>query len=227
MKILTWNCNMNFSADFPALQNSEADVLFIQECEKVPRDYFEGFDFHWVGKNDNKGLGVLTRGPSKFPQDIYRSDFIYFIPVIYRDIFVLGAWAFNGRAQKFGSESSGYFLDVLSYYGEQIRASEKVIIAGDFNNGPQWDTPGHRNNFMGIDEALNKLGLFSAYHVSKSEEFGKESSSTYFHQRNPDKPFHIDYIYSNLKSIKSVEVGSFSDWSKLSDHVPVIAEFQD
>ena len=218
---------MNFRTVFSALQNSEADVLFIQECEKVPRDSFEGFDFHWVGQNDRKGLGILTRGPSKFPLDIYRSDFIYFMPVIYRDIFVLGAWAFNGRAQKFGAESSGYFLDVLDHYGEQIQSSEKVIVAGDFNNGPQWDTPGHRNNFVGIDEALNKFGLFSAYHVSKSEEFGKESSPTYFHQRNLDKPFHIDYIYSNLKPIKSVEVGLFSDWSKFSDHVPVIAEYQD
>jgi endonuclease/exonuclease/phosphatase family metal-dependent hydrolase len=180
-----------------------------------------------VGQNDKKGLGVLTRGSSEFPQEIYRSNFIYFIPVIYKGIFTLGAWAFNGRAQRFGAESSGYFLDALDHYGEQIRSSEKVIIAGDFNNGPQWDTPGHRNNFVGIDDALNKLGLFSAYHVSKSEDFGEESYPTYFHQRNLDKPFHIDYIYSNLKPIKSVEVGSFSDWSTFSDHVPVTAEFQD
>jgi exodeoxyribonuclease-3 len=217
---------MSFRTDFSALHNSDADVLFIQECEKVPRDHFEGFDFHWVGHNDKKGLGVLTRGPSKFPQEIYRSDFIYFIPVVYRDIFILGAWAFNGRAQKFGADSSGYFLDVLEHYSENIRSSEKVVIAGDFNNGPQWDIPGHRNNFVEINRALNKLGLYSAYHVSKSEEFGKESSPTYFHQRNPQKPFHIDYVYSNVNPIKSVEVGSFSDWLKLSDHVPLTVTFE-
>jgi exonuclease III len=226
MKILTWNCNMSFRTDFSALQNSDADVLFIQECEQVPRDHFEGFDFHWVGQNNKKGLGVLTRGPSKFPQEIYRSDFIYFIPVVYRDIFILGAWAFNGRAQKFGADSSGYFLDVLEHYSENIRSSEKVVIAGDFNNGPQWDIPGHRNNFVDINRVLNEFGLYSAYHVSKSEEFGKETSPTYFHQRNPQKPFHIDYVYSNLSPIKSVEVGSFSDWSKKSDHVPLIVTFE-
>ena len=227
MKILTWNCNMNFKSDFLALHSSDVDVLLIQECEKVPRDHFEGFDFHWVGQNDQKGLGVLTRGASKFPQEIYRSDFIYFMPVLYQDYFILGAWAFNGRAQKFGVKSSGYFLDVLEHYREHIRASKKVIIAGDFNNGPQWDTPGHRNNFMGIDEALSNLGLFSAYHLSKSEEFGKESLPTHFHQRNVNKPFHIDYIYSNLKPIKPVEVGLFEDWSMFSDLVPVTAEFKD
>ncbi len=217
---------MSFRTDFSALQNSDADVLFIQECEQVPRDHFEGFDFHWVGQNNKKGLGVLTRGPSKFPQEIYRSDFIYFIPVVYRDIFILGAWAFNGRAQKFGADSSGYFLDVLEHYSEKIRSSEKVVIAGDFNNGPQWDIPGHRNNFVEINRALNELGLYSAYHVSKSEEFGKETSPTYFHRRNPQKPFHIDYVYSNLNPIKSVEVGSFSDWLKLSDHVPLTVTFE-
>jgi len=216
---------MNFKSDFSALQTSDTDVLLVQECEKTPRDYYEGFDFHWVGQNEKKGLGVLTKGPSKFPQEIYRSDFVYFIPVMFKDYFILGAWAFNGRAQKFGAESSGYFLDVLDHYSERIRSSEKVVIAGDFNNGPQWDTPGHRNNFTGIDTALNELGLYSAYHLSTSEEFGKEASPTYFHQRNPEKPFHIDYVYSNLKSIKSVEAGSFSDWSKLSDHVPLTVEF--
>jgi exonuclease III len=227
LKILSWNCNLKLQEKFQRIRNFDADIILIQECEKLASNHFDGFDFHWVGQNDKKGLGVLTRGSSEFPQEIYRSDFIYFIPVIYKGIFTLGAWAFNGRAQKFGAESSGYFLDALDHYGEQIRSSEKVIIAGDFNNGPQWDTPGHRNNFVGIDDELNKLGLFSAYHVSKSEEFGKESSPTYFHQKNLDKPFHIDYIYSNLKPSKSVEVGLFSDWSKFSDHVPVIAEFQD
>jgi len=216
---------MNFNSDFSTLKNLDADVLIIQECEKVSRNYFDGFDFHWVGRNERKGLGVLTRGASTFSEEIYRSDLIYFIPIRYKDFFILGAWAFNGRAQKFGSEASGYFLDVMDHYSKHIETSDKVVVAGDFNNGPQWDTPGHRNNFVGIDHRLNELGLSSAYHASFSEEFGKETSSTYFHQRNPQKPFHIDYIYSNLKPIEPVVVGNFMDWSKFSDHVPVIAEF--
>jgi adenine specific DNA methylase Mod len=109
-----------------------------------------------------------------------------------------------------------------------IKASSNPgdLVAGDFNNGPQWDVPGHPNNFVGINEALNSLGLYSAYHQLHTEEFGMETQATYFHQRNSNKPFHIDYIYSNLKPIKSVEVGSFSEWSNLSDHVPVTVEFE-
>ena len=217
---------MKFKGDFSSLKNSDADILFIQECEKVPRDYFQGFDFHWVGQNERKGLGVLTKGDSKFPQDIYSSKFVYFLPVVFRDTLVLGTWAFNGRAKKFGENASGYFLEVLKHYGDWIKSSSNVIVAGDFNNGPQWDVSGHPNNFVDINAALNRLGLKSAYHSYFSEDFGQESSHTYFHQRNPGKPFHIDYIYSNFKNVKSVRVEPFSEWSHLSDHVPLTAELE-
>jgi exonuclease III len=212
---------MNFELKFSAVQSFEADIMLIQECEKFSRYHFEGFDFHWVGENSKKGLGVLTRGASEIPHEIYRADFIYFIPVEYEDLFILGVWAFNGRAQKISAQSSGYFLDALDHYSEKIQASNKVLIAGDFNNGPQWDIPGHRNNFASIDNALNILGLHSAYHISTLEEFGKETSPTYFHQRNLEKSFHIDYVYANRNLLNSVEVGSYFDWCELSDHVPV------
>jgi exonuclease III len=214
---------MKFKSDFSALKNSDTDIFFIQECEKVPRDHFPGFDFHWVGQNEKKGLGVLTKGDSKFPQNIYSSKFIYFLPVVFQETLILGTWAFNGRAKKFGEESSGYFLEVLQHYGDWIKSSNQVVIAGDFNNGPQWDVAGHPNNFADINIALNNLGLKSAYHSYFSEEYGQETRQTHFHQRNPDKPFHIDYIYSNFKNVDSVEVGKFLEWSHLSDHVPMTA----
>jgi exonuclease III len=225
MKILTWNCNLNFSKDYSAINRLGADILFIQECEKLPRDNFEGFDFHWIGNNNKKGLGVLTKGPSEFLEDLYRPDFVYFQPVVFQEFHLLGVWAFNGRAQKFGEDKSGYFLDALDHYVPWIKTTSKVIIAGDFNNGPAWDVPGHRNNFVEINTALNELGLHSAYHQSKSEAFGNESQATHFHQRNPDKPFHIDYIYSDLTLSSPVEVGSFAEWSPFSDHVPLMVDF--
>jgi endonuclease/exonuclease/phosphatase family metal-dependent hydrolase len=214
---------MKFKSDFSVLKNFYADILFIQECEKVPRNHFPGFDFHWIGQNEKKGLGVLTKGDSKFPQDIYSSKFVYFLPVVFQETLILGTWSFNGRAKKFDEGLSGYFLEVLEHYGDWIKSSKQVVIAGDFNNGPQWDVAGHPNNFADINIALNNLGLKSAYHSYFSEEHGQETRQTHFHQRNPDKPFHIDYIYSNFKKVDSVEVGKFLEWSHLSDHVPMTA----
>jgi len=35
MKILTWNCNQGISDDFSAIKDFDADVVIIQECEKL------------------------------------------------------------------------------------------------------------------------------------------------------------------------------------------------
>ena len=203
----------------------EADIMCIQECEELPGDTFDGFKFHWVGNNKNKGLGILTKRSSEFLGDVYKSEFVYFSPVAQGDILVLGVWAFNGRAKKFSNESSGYFLDAFDYYRDTILSFQNVLVLGDFNNGPKWDKPGHRNNFSDINIALNEIGLVSLYHKITGEEFGKEKKATYFHHKNFQKPFHIDYIYSNLDTCKSVSLGNSSEWLNFSDHIPLSADF--
>lgn len=225
MRTLTWNCNMRFKELAAKVADLDADIVCIQECEELPRDAFDGFEFHWVGNNKNKGLAVLTKGSSKFLEDIYRPNFVYFLPVAQEDLLVLGVWAFNGRAKKFSAESSGNFLDAIDHYRATIQSFRKVVVLGDFNNGPQWDKPGHRNNFEGINAALNHLGLVSAYHLSRKEDFGKEKLATYFHHKKSDNGFHIDYIYSNFGTPLKVDVGLFSEWSQSSDHVPLSAQF--
>jgi endonuclease/exonuclease/phosphatase family metal-dependent hydrolase len=226
MRVVTWNCNLQLAAKFSSILALDADIYFLQECENLPSDHFPGFTFHWGGNTERKGLGILTKEQSEFYDASYNPSLTYFLPVKIDDLLLINVWAFNGRASKFGEDSSGYLLDALNHYKELIKGSAHLIVAGDFNNGPQWDRPGHKNNFKDINQSLNELGLHSAYHQFSGESFGEESKGTHFHQRNPDKPFHIDYIYSTLNAIRSVEVGSFSDWSKFSDHVPVTAEFQ-
>lgn len=216
---------MGFKELVPKVIPLEADIMCIQECEELPGDTFDGFKFHWVGNNKNKGLGILTKRSSEFLGDVYKSEFVYFSPVAQGDIFVLGVWAFNGRAKKFSADSSGYFLDALDHYRETILSFKKVLVLGDFNNGPQWDKPGHRNNFSGINVALNELGLLSLYHQLTGDEFGKERLATYYHHKKQNMPFHIDYIYSNLNTCRKFETGLYEDWSIHSDHVPLIAEF--
>ena len=216
---------MGFKGLAPKVIALEADIMCIQECEEISSDAFEGFQFHWVGNNRNKGLGILTKGSSEFLGDVYKSKFVYFSPVAQGDLLVLGVWAFNGRATKFSADSSGYFLDALDHYRETILSFQKVLVLGDFNNGPQWDKPGHRNNFSGINLALNELGLVSLYHQLAGEEFGKESLATYYHHKKQDKQFHIDYIYSNLETCKSVNLGNSPEWLTSSDHMPLTADF--
>ena len=216
---------MSFRKDFEAIKDSDADIIFIQECEELPQEYFPGYEYHWVGNNQRKGLGILTKGPSRLANEVYSSNFIYFLPVVFNDIYLLGAWSFNHRAKKFGDEMSGYFLEVLDHYKDWINQSSEVVIAGDFNNGPQWDKARNPNNFVDINVALENLGLKSTYHGHTGEEFGSESKHTYFHQRKVEQKYHIDYIYSKNKDVETVEIGNFQDWSHLSDHVPLITTF--
>ena len=40
MKIVTWNCNLNFANKFEHLESMDADICIIQECERLKEDYF-------------------------------------------------------------------------------------------------------------------------------------------------------------------------------------------
>jgi exodeoxyribonuclease III len=226
MKIITWNCNLSFVTKVDRVSEFSADIYVIQECENLPKDFFPGFTFHWVGNNERKGLGILTNGNSDFVADSYNADLTYFLPIMFRDHLVIGVWAFNGRASKFSENASGFFLDALDHYRDLIKKVDKVIIAGDFNNGPQWDKPGNRNNFEVINKSLNELGLYSSYHEITKEKFGKESLATHFHQRNLEKPFHIDYVFSGRDSVLTSGIEDAEKWLDVSDHVPVLAEFR-
>jgi exonuclease III len=225
MKILTWNCNQGIGNDFSAIKDFDADVVIIQECEKLDKNSFEGYSSHWIGTNDRKGLAVLTRAKSEFQTELFNDALIYFLPVSYQDTAILGVWAFNRRATRKLEGSSGFPIDAINHYKDWLKSHKNMIVAGDFNNGPRWDRSGSKNNFHTFNSQFNDLGLYSAYHSLSGELAGQETKPTYFHQRNSEKGFHIDYIFSNLSGKGKVEIGDFKDWSKLSDHVPVVSEY--
>jgi exonuclease III len=225
MKVLTWNCNLVFRKDFELIRHFDSDIIVIQECEKLDLDQFDGYKSHWIGMNDSKGLAVLTKGESTFPSDLFRSDLVYFLPISFGDTAVLGVWAFNGRAGDKIPNSSGYVLDALSHYDEWINSHKNIVIAGDFNNAPRFDKSGHINNFADINTRISDLGLKSAYHDFFNETFGEESKFTHFHQKNPDRGFHIDYIFSNFEKSELVKVGDLEEWISVSDHLPIYCKF--
>ena len=224
MRVLTWNCNLNFREDFHSIKNLNADVMIIQECENLDLSSFEGYLFHWIGESKNKGLAVLTKSDSFLSNDVFNKDLIYFLPVTLGKTAILGVWAFNHRAKNKNPNGSGYILDALKHYERWLTSHTNFIVAGDFNNGPQWDKLGSSNNFFDINLKLNSLNLKSSYHIFSNEDFGVETKFTHFHQKNSSKGFHIDYIYSNFKNIGLHKVEDFNLWRNLSDHVPIYAD---
>ena len=107
---------------------------------------------------------------------------------------------------------------------------DDLVVAGDFNNNPQWDKPNGPNNMARISQELLKRGLVSLYHHGTGLSFGAETQGTYWHYRDQMKSYHIDYIFvptAWLKNMVSFDIGSFDDWCApgLSDHAPLSAEF--
>jgi len=78
-------------------------------------------------------------------------------------------------------------------------------------------------------EITDALGLVSAYHNFFHEDFGKETRPTYFHQGKKENPFHLDYCFLPkewIPMIDRVEVGKYSEWGQISDHVPLIVDLK-
>jgi hypothetical protein len=184
-----------------------------------------GKQLFWMGRNEAKGLAIIVKGDSSRPVANINNDLIYFLPIQTQFGLIVGTWAFNRRARKFGSMCSGNLADVLKFYEPSISSNSQAIISGDFNNGPQWDfTSFHINNFRHLNSELSNSDFISSYHNFTNEKFGAENSDTYFHHRNQEKGFHIDYVYTKGYEVLNCTVGSYADWHLISDHVPVISE---
>jgi exonuclease III len=225
MKIVTWNCNLNLAKKYEYIESFGADVAIIQECENLKEDYFSGRKFFWTGRIENKGLGILIKNDSASIHPSINHNLINFLPIQSDELKILGVWAYNHRAVKFGHEVSGNTSDAIKHYMKWLSAgSNPCLFGGDFNNSIIWDKRNNDNNFQNINSTLTGLGFKSAYHAYTGDSFGKEHKTTFFHTKKESKKYHIDYLYTKSLDVKSVNVGKYQDWIKLSDHCPMIIE---
>ncbi|MDA7856357.1 endonuclease/exonuclease/phosphatase family protein [Gammaproteobacteria bacterium] len=226
MKIISWNCNLKFAKKFEAIEGFKPDICFIQECEDLPIDFFPGYQYFWTGRNDKKGLGILTKDKTASVNKNHNSKLINFLPVNSHGMNLLGVWAYNHRAARFGSGFNGNTIDAIGFYRSWLKESDQALVAGDFNNSVIWDKPNNRNNFVEINSELNKIGLKSAYHNLTGEVFGEEAKGTLFHTKKESKKYHIDYIYTKAPDCEKLDIGLYADWIKLSDHVPLFVNLK-
>lgn len=65
MKIVTWNCGGALRKKCQILDDLNADILVVQECEdpaQSTRNYKEwAGDYVWLGENRHTGLGIFSR----------------------------------------------------------------------------------------------------------------------------------------------------------------------
>ena len=96
MRVVTWNCNGAFRKKYHAIENFQADILVIQECEdpapstKKYQDW--AGDYLWKGKNKNKGIGVFAKGGLEVKELNWNDDGLEsFLPCRIGDMFNLVA----------------------------------------------------------------------------------------------------------------------------------------
>ena len=224
MRIVSWNCCLKLAAKYDHVAQLKPDILVVQECEQQPSDFFPEAHYHWAGHDNRKGLGILTYEDNAKIDPFFNPELDYFLPLTFETgLKVLGVWSFTHRAEKrFGVGHNGHVSDALNYYGDWLRDSDQAIVAGDFNNSVIWDKGNKESNFCQTNQQLVSMGFFSSYHSTRAETFGRETTSTLFHTKNELKPYHIDYVY--LKGLKAadIEIGSYKDWIRYSDHMPLV-----
>jgi exonuclease III len=231
MKIVSWNCNGAFRRKYAQIDELQADVVIIQECENpasIGGDYEIWADqYAWAGGNKNKGFAVFAKnGHAITPLDWSSEGLMQFLPVRINDEFdILAVWTKQNPKTAF--RYIGQFWKYLQL--NKLKLSTSSLICGDFNSNKIWDKRGRVWNHTECVKELDDSGFISLYHIVANEPQGSESRPTIFLHRNPLKPYHIDYAFAHRDRIPNdwsgLVIGEPSHWLQFSDHMPVIVSF--
>lgn len=235
MKIITWNCNGALRKKFEYLLDYEADIHVIQECENPVETkhtaYKNWAENHlWIGDTKNKGIGIFANNSIQLDKlnwsDNYEGQKVkHFLPCRINHAFdLLAVWTHKNNAPTFG-----YIGQLWKYLQVNKSNFNKSIILGDFNSNIFWDKRSRWWNHSDVVREFKEIGIESLYHKYWNEEQGQETRHTLFLQKNLEKPYHIDYVFGSVdfqKGLKRMEVGGVKQWLMISDHMPIICEFE-
>jgi exodeoxyribonuclease III len=224
MRILTWNCNRGpVATKLPLLALLKPSISILQEC---PRPKEDDPSTLWFGDNPRLGIAVVASPGYCISRVPARDAPRYNIPIQVTgptSFLLLAVWAKTDLHFRY---VKGVIRAVECY--SDLIAAQPTIIAGDFNSNKIWDfkRPAHLNH-SGLVRNLAELGLVSAYHYFHGEEQGAESRHTLYLLKKPARQYHIDYCFvpeSWAARIKSVDVGSYEEWIRFSDHCPLVVD---
>ena len=235
MRLIAWNCNMAFRKKLAVVLSESPDILVISESESpekfiLTEDIPVPNDSVWFGDNPHKGIGVYTYNGFTIQKiKAYNPEFRYVIPLLISnheiEFVLLAIWC---QKPVTNDNYGTHTWQAINYYTTLLK-NEKVIIAGDLNSNTIWDKPNREANHSNIVNRLEKKGIKSTYHVFKQEKQGEEKCPTLFLHRNVLKPYHIDFCFGSeyfIQRLQNVTVGKHEDWTKHSDHTPVIVDFE-
>ncbi len=226
LRLVSWNVCDGFRSKFGHLERLRPDVAILQEVRPDCLRYAALHEnSHWIGDAGQKGMAIIGyNGWQLSPLAAVAER--WFMPVLAEKhgaaVIIVAVWVDSLQ------ECVPPTLRAL----EQLRpviASRPAILAGDFNQSIALDRkrgPGRR--FADVLRVMQELGLESAWHSSRQEEHGKETSATLYWQWNQAKPFHIDFAFASASlNVESATLGTFDQYvgGKISDHVPLVVDY--
>lgn len=253
MRIITWNClgvwkndQTGFQKKKDAVLELEPDVLVVPECEPLEKITFPEncmpTDQDRIGiDGQDRGLAVFCFGGFRLERlDCYDPDIKLFLPLrVFKgdlSLTLLAAWALKEP----NDNNNSAYLDIVARgvnHYSPLFDREKMLFLGDFNTpGADNDlsAPKPNNRFLKrhleIVEILSQKGIKSLFHEKNKIEHGKElkTDATLYHNSDLSKPFHCDYCFASadmMNCLKAVEIGNPEVWLPLSDHMPLIVDF--
>ncbi len=211
------------------------DILIVQECEHpdkllFPKRIRKPTYMLWFGNNKNKGLGIFSYSAFRFTVlDNHNQELQMIIPISVTggdfDFRLFAIWANNP------TDEDGQYVEQVwkaIHHYDSLLSHTKTIIAGDFNSNAIWDRKRREGNHSNVIKFLENKKIFSAYHLHYKQAQGTEKHPTVYMYRHKDKPYHIDYCFVSAdlaERLQSVKIGSYDFWTKHSDHVPLIINF--
>lgn len=216
MKIIAYNIHHCTQEKVDRLLRREADIYLLPElCNPSQLRIPDGYASFWTGDIDIKGLGILWRRElnGRVPSWFNPAQ-RYFIPLIICGKLIMAAWPTRRPC----NAPKGYpqiALEGLKEYAAHFEAFP-TLIAGDFNLYPGQQDETEEYSLATVTRLLKEYGMTSIYHFRTGEAMGKESQATYYHRFEKDKPFFLDYCYTNMP----VKDYWLMGWDPLfSDHV--------
>jgi len=213
-------------------QNISPDIALVQEAVPPP-DFFDNENVCWreIGGNRKWGSGIITKS---FPvRDVEKVQ----LDKRYHGALIVGEASLPNRSTLTLISLYG-LLDTKTYVTDTLHRmlsdltpllTEKLgkrtfVMGGDYNADRQYDKyypyePSHKIFF----DRLEDFGLEDCL-----AKFQKRPVQTHRHKSDPKFPWQNDYLHASKKlttKLISCKVLDNEVVRRLSDHNPVIAEF--